>query len=36
MVQATSPPQSCPITTAFASPSARISPAASAAAVIRS
>ena len=36
MVQATSPPQSCPTTTALASPSARIRPAASEAAVTRS
>ena len=36
MVQAISPPQSWPTTTAFASPSDRISPAASDAAVTRS
>ena len=35
-VQAVSPPQSWPTTVALASPSARISPAMSAAAVIRS
>ena len=35
-VQAASPPQSWPMTTALASPSDRISPAASAAAVTRS